>query len=92
MKISYTKNNTHVEDSIKIKTRKAIGEEVDTILFVRDAKMYPTRKSRGSYINEWKGHNRLYKIGYKRDHTKDVDLEEPQKLIWRIIWFIIGGF
>ncbi len=26
---------------------------------------------------EWIAHNFLYKIGYKRDQTKDVDLDNP---------------
>lgn len=91
MKINYTKTNTHVENSYLITTRKAIREEVDTIVFVREAKRYPTRKSKSSYVNEWVGHNRLYKLGIKPSHTKSVDLEEPESAFWRIVWLIIGG-
>lgn len=98
MKIDYSVKNTHIENSYLLTTRKAIKEEVDTIIFVREAKRYPIRKFKSSYVNEWKGHNRLYKIGYKTDHTKDVDLEErltPKEKIKGIfidlIWLIIGG-
>lgn len=96
--IDYHKENTHIENSYLLTTRKAIREEVETIIFVREAKRYPVRKHKSSYVNEWKGHNRLYKIGYKQDHTKDVDLEEritPMEklkgLLMDLIWLIIGG-
>jgi len=98
MKIDYHKENTHIENSYLLTTRKAIREEVETIIFVREAKRYHIRKFKTSYVNEWVGHNRLYKIGYKQDHTKDVDLEErltPKEKIKGIfmdlIWLVIGG-
>lgn len=92
IEIYTTKDNTHIENSYLIKTRKAIREEVETIIFIREAKMYPITRSIGSYVNEWKAHNRLYRLGLFVSHTKDTDLEEPQSLIYRIIWFILGGF
>ena len=88
--IIYSKGNTHVENSYLITNRNEIIKEVDYIIEVRKGMKYPTR-SINSYVNEWVGHNRLYERGIKQDHTKDVDLEEPQSLFWRIIWLIIGG-
>lgn len=46
---------------------------------------------------EWICHNFLYEIGYKRDHTKDVDLDNPADhpewqyiicgfLVWLFVW------
>lgn len=87
--IIYTKDNTHIENSYKVETRKRIRENCIWIVEKRKAMKYPTR-SLNSYVNEWKGHNNLYKLGLFKDHTKDVDLEEPQSILWRIIWWIIG--
>ena len=91
IEITYTKENTHIENSYLLKTRKAIREEVGKIVFVREAKMYSTRKHKWSYVNEWVAHNRLYRLGLFKSHTKDVDLEENESLIWGVIWFILGG-
>lgn len=91
IEVFYTKENTHVVNSYLIKTRKAIREEVETIIFVREARMYPIRSTKGSYINEWKAHNRLYQLGLFTSHTKDVDFEEPENAFMRLIYFIIGG-
>ena len=91
MKITYKKENTHIEDSYQIKLRKSIQNEVEWIIVVRKARKDLVTRTVNSYVNEWKGHNRLYKLHLFRKHTKDVDLEEPQRLIWRIIWLIIGG-
>ena len=37
------------------------------------------KRCMGSLVREWVAHNRLYKIGFKPNHTKDVDLEYPIK-------------
>lgn len=89
--IDYHKENTHIENSYLLTTRKAIREEVETIIFVREAKRYPVRKHKSSYVNEWKGHNRLYNMGLFRNHTKDVDLQEKETIFEKIVWLILGG-
>lgn len=89
MNVIYSKYNTHIEDSYLIKDKREIEKELDYIIEVRKGMKYPTR-SINSYVNEWVGHNRLYERGIKQDHTKSVDLEEPQSLFWRIVWGIIG--
>lgn len=43
-----------------------------------------------SYIREIKAHNRLYKLGLFKSHTKDVDMEEPIKWYYEIIYWLIG--
>lgn len=98
MKISYSIGNTHIEDSYLITMRKSIANEVNWIVENRKAQKLPITRSNNSYIREWKGHNRLYKKNIKRDHTKDVDLEErltPKEkikgLFMDLIWLIIGG-
>lgn len=43
-----------------------------------------------SYIREIKAHNKLYKMNYKVDHTRDTDLEEKQNIVYKLIYWIIG--
>ena len=95
--IIYTKDNTKVIDSYKITDRNEIRKQVLWIIEERKIRKYPITRTVNSYVREWVGHNRLYEIGYKQDHTKDVDLEEritPKEKIKGIfmdlIWLIIG--
>lgn len=39
---------------------------------------------------EWATHNFLYKIGYQRERTQDVDLDYPQKWYYKIGYSVIG--
>lgn len=98
MKIDYSVKNTHIENSYLITTRKAIKEEVEEIKSYREMTKRPVSRSTGSYIREWKGHNRLYKWNIKRDHTKDIDLEERitmrakvKGMFLEVVWLILGG-
>ena len=87
MDIIYSNDNTHVIDSYKVED---IGFEVGCIIRERYLRKLQITRTFESYVNEWRGHNRLYKLHLFRKHTKDVDLEEPQRLFWRIVWGIIG--
>jgi integrase len=87
MNINYSKDNTHVEDSYKVKD---IDIEVMQIIRERQYRGLPISRTFDSYVREWKGHNRLYKLHLFRSHTKDVDLEEPSKWYLEIVWLIIG--
>ena len=85
--ITFTKDNTHVEDSYK---STDIGLEVCYIIRERYVRGLPRTRTFDSYVGEWKGHNRLYKLHLFRSHTKDVDLNEKNSVIEELIWLIIG--
>ena len=87
MKIKYSENNTHVEDSY---TASDINFEVMEIIRERHRQRLPVTRSFDSYAREWKGHNRLYNLGLFKSHTKDVDLDENMSTFWETIWYIIG--
>lgn len=99
LKINYSKENTHVENSYLITTKNGIENEVDWIIRCRNAARRPVTRSLSSYSREWSGHNNLYERGMYVDHTKDVDLEERLTvkdkilgLFLDIIWLIIGSY
>ena len=71
--IIYSEYNTKVMDGYM---QANIERAVQEIIEVRKIKGYPVTRTKASYIAEWKVHNRLYRLGIKRSHTKDVDLEE----------------
>ena len=70
-------NVIHIEDSYKIKKR----DMVPLLLEVKE--QYPDclvfKRKMGSLVREWVAHNRLYRFGIFKSHTKDVDLEYPIK-------------
>ena len=90
MKITYSKDNTHVEDSYQIKSKKSIENEVDWIKDIRKARKLPVTRTTNSYVREWIGHNRLYRLGIKKDHTRSVDLNENNSIFEELIWILIG--
>lgn len=87
MNIEYNKKKTTIYDSYLMKN---VSKEVKEIIKERKEKGYKTNRTLNSYIRETKAHNRLYKLGLFRKHTKNTDLEENIKLWKEIAYFIIG--
>lgn len=86
MRIIYTETNTKIIDSYKYN----VSNVVKTILQERMEKNLPITRSYISYIREIKAHNRLYKLGIARSHTKDCDCEENITKKEEFIFKIIG--
>ncbi len=87
MNIEYNKKKTTIYDSYLMKN---VSKEVKEIIKERKKKGYKTNRTLNSYIRETKAHNRLYKLGLFKKHTKNTDLEENIKLWKEIAYFIIG--
>ena len=87
LNISYSDDNTHVENSYLVED---IGFEVGSIIRERYLRKLQITRTYESYVREWKGHNRLYKLHLFRSHTKDVDLNENNSGIEELIWKLIG--
>ena len=85
--IIYSKYNTKIIDGY---LEKDISKKVDGIIEERNRRGYPVTRSKASYVSEWKAHNRLYRLGIKRNHTADVDLNENQKKCEDMMWRILG--
>ncbi|MBQ0053516.1 MAG: hypothetical protein KBS89_03555 [Bacteroidales bacterium] len=89
MKTTISKNNIHIEDSAEV-SKDCFGA-----VFVKLSQDYPDceiwNRSRRSLILEWSAHNFLYTLHIARSHTKDVDLNYPQKLWEKILYPIVGG-
>lgn len=84
--IQYNKDNVRIVDSYKVKEKDMRSilcmflYEVGTIY---ERPIY-------SWIKEWKAHNRLYKLGLFRNHTRDCDLEENEKWYRLLAYQILG--
>lgn len=83
--------NLHIEDSFKVSKRDFAanliwvkqdkGGNEDSLVWLR---------SMNSLRREWATHNALYALGILRSHTKDVDLNYPQKWYMRLAYSIVG--
>lgn len=87
LKSEYTKENTHIENSYLATN---LDLEVSYMIRERHIRKLPVTRSFDSYVREWKAHNNLYKLGLFKSHTKDVDMEEPIKWYYELIYWIIG--
>lgn len=86
MKIICTENNTKIIDSYKYD----VALVVKTMLQERMEKNLPITRPFISYVREIKAHNRLYKLGIARSHTKDTDCEENIERCKDTLFRIIG--
>ena len=88
-KVEYSEKVTKVYDSYTYSDSE-IKQTVKEIIEKRKELGLPVTRSESSYISEWKTHNRLYKIGYQRSRTKDVDLEEEIDSTHSFLYSIFG--
>ena len=88
-KVEYTEKVTKVYDSYTYSDSE-IRQAVKEIIEKRKELGLPVTRSESSYVSEWKSHNRLYKIGYQRSRTKDVDLEEEIDSTRNFLYSIFG--
>lgn len=89
MMCDVSENDIHIKDSY---TMNDENEMFITLSAIKEK--YPECKtfnrSWDSMFREWRSHNRLYYWGLFKSHTKDVDLNYPQKCYEKIIYFILG--
>ena len=78
--------NLHIRDSYKI-------TDINEIFLLITDYYYEDRlgKNRSimSYVYEWYAHNWLYCHNLFTEHTKDIDLNEDESILKRIVYYII---
>ena len=87
-KCTCTDTNIHIENSYQVsdsKVKPFLNKLVDKI----DGRIVYTRTV-NEWTKEWKAHNRLYKLGLYRSHTKHVDLNEDETSFRKLIYKILG--
>jgi hypothetical protein len=85
--IRYDDTVVTIVDSYKVTNK---DEMFDILIdFIIETK-YHSKRNINSWLKEWKAHNRLYKLGLFRSHTKDCDFEENEAW-WRLLIYEIIG-
>ena len=87
--IEYNSANVRILKPHKIKS-KTFMELILEIFKIRTG--FVSKRSINSWVREWKAHNRLYKLGLFKEHTKDCDLEENEKIHRLMVYWILGRF
>jgi len=92
LEITIETSNIHIENSYILNDEEKmfkilLGIKEDAILH----KNIKYRRTIESWIREWKAHNLLYNIGFKKDRTGSVDLNEGEN-IFRLLGYNILSF
>ena len=87
--------NISVDKSYKLAKKHQISEALDQILerpvMTRMREAGYTRSKR-SMLREWAAHNGLYKLGYARERTGSVDMNEDETWLRRLGYFFLSWF
>lgn len=87
VRIQYNSNFVRIVNSYLVTNENKMI--VILVLFKRRTS-YRSKRTIKSWIKEWKSHNRLYRLGLFRVHTKDCDLEENEKIHRLIAYQFLG--
>ena len=87
---SLTTTNLHIADSYQIPGRDFREVLKDIHIENPDSFLFKARGVCGMCL-EWATHNFLYKIGYQRERTRDVDIDYPQKWYYKVGYAIAGA-
>ena len=85
--IEYDAGNVRIVDSYKVKKEE---DMLEVLIWFKLKTGFRSRRSMDSWIREWKAHNRMYKLGIYRSHSRDCDLEELEKWYRRLVYWFIG--
>jgi len=85
----------HIENSYLITSKDGIRKTLEAI---RKTQKYRALKTAGynrtpeSEYQEWRAHNFLYRIGYQRERTKHVDIDQNESELRKFIYAILSIF
>ena len=87
--VDYSKTNVHVNGSYAISS-KDIPDWVRRIKDCGEQNECVYSRSTRSWINEWRAHNLLFKLGIEPDRTRDVDLDDNESTFRRFCYVILS--
>lgn len=87
--ITTTPDNTHIENSYLVKSRKDMRGLLECIELNSHCGDAVRRIPLKTMIREWRAHNLLYALGIARRRTGSVDLNENKWPV-RVMYFIMS--
>jgi predicted small secreted protein len=85
----------HIKNSYLIKTKEDIMRALE---FIHTTRKYMVLKKGGysrtlkSEYQEWAAHNFLYRMGYKRERTRSVDINQNETKLRKFIYAVLSIF
>jgi len=83
--------NIHIKNSYLVTDE---NEMLKMLLEIRnEAKLHRNtnyKRSIISWIKEWKAHNLLYNLGYQKERTGSVDLDESESAFRLIVYTVLS--
>ena len=94
-KVTITSNNINIKNSYKVTSRERMKVILNIIKeYVEDydegIETPFDHRSIKSMIREWVAYNNLYTLGYKKEQTKSIDLNYPQKWYVPVIYWVLS--
>lgn len=93
---SYDKNPClHIKNSHLIQEKKEIKDLLSQIHTYDEYKKLQAAgytRTLVSEYREWKAHNFLYRIGYKRERTGSTDIDQNEPMWRRIVYAVLSIF
>ena len=89
--VAYSLTNVHITDSYAVPS-KNISDWVARIISYGEKNGYTYSRSAKSWVEEWKAHNALYKLGIQPSRTKDVDLNEDETVLRKLGYCLLSKF
>lgn len=87
-----SENNLKIYDSYLYRKKSTMNEILDEIQKAHLESDIWKQRSRFGMICEWRVHNWFFNNFWYVQHTKDVDLEFPQKFYYKIAYFVASLF
>ena len=85
----------HIKDSHLIQKKQEIQMLLDYIHKLdgyKDLQAAGYTKTFKSEYREWRAHNFLYRIGYKRERTGSVDIDQNEPMWRRVVYAVLSIF
>lgn len=85
----------HIKNSYRVKKRadrKTVLNYIHRLSEYKRLLLAGYTRTSGSQLREWAGHNFLYNIGYQKDRTADVSLDQNEPMWRRCCYAIFSLF
>ena len=89
LKVHYYRDTVQVVDSYKVSKRDIPHIVIQIRLHELCSRSLLETTSYKNMIHEWRAHNLLYKLHYKRERTGSVDFNNNSKLL-KLAYFILS--
>ena len=84
------------DDNIKIKDSHLVIDDAQKLELIDDLlksfTWFNEHRTRKDILNEWKVHNLFYKLNFKRERTKDTDIECRQRVFMKFAYWFFSKF